>query len=48
MIQIFNETDDILPDGFTVKNVMLLTCVIKNYDNVYLQICLEPALLSQI
>ena len=37
------ETDDELPDDLTVINVILIKCVIKDFDNVYLQILLEPA-----
>ena len=46
-IQILIEKEDKLADDFTFKNVMLLTCDIKNYDNVYRQVCLEPALVYQ-
>lgn len=42
------ETDDELPDDLTVINVILIKCVIKDFDNVYLQILLEPAFVWQI
>ena len=44
--KILIKTDDEFRDSITLKNVVILmTCVIKNYNKFYSQIFLEEALL---
>ena len=40
------DTDDKLPHDITLKNVILMTCVIKDDSKFYPQIFLEEALLA--
>ena len=43
--KLFN-TNDKLPDDFTLKNiVILMTCIIKDYGKFYLQLFLEEAMI---
>ena len=46
-IKILTDADDKLPDYITLKNVLILTCVIKNNAKFYPQIFLEEALYNE-